>query len=320
MNAHLKRRGLTVLVALTLAVVALAGNQGDAVASPLLARATAVVPTFGHVFVIVGENKSVAQLSANPAQDPYILNTFKPQSAWFTGYNSVTTGSLADYIALTSGQYAPCQTKGPCGLFDVPSIFSQLGDGAWNDWNESMPSNCHPQSTGSLTTLNFYKNGHNPALWYANLYSACQTYDVATGTTGPNDMTYFNNALAAGAVPKYNFIAPNGCDSGYQWCTVNGVRSTGVKGFNDFLAREIPLIEASPAYGTDGVIIVTFDEGHLGTSTMLAVVGAQVVPGTYSGYYDHYSTLATVQAGLGQMCLANACTARTLPIFAAQVR
>jgi phosphatidylinositol-3-phosphatase len=66
--------------------------------------AAATVPSFGHVFVIVGENKSLFQLNSSDA--PYIMNTLKPSGAWFTDYNDVTEGSLADYVALTSGQYA----------------------------------------------------------------------------------------------------------------------------------------------------------------------------------------------------------------------
>jgi hypothetical protein len=169
--------------------------------SPVLASqaSAAAVPSFGHVFVIVGENKSLYQITSSNA--PYIMNTLKPGSAWFTDYNDVAKGSLADYVALTSGQYAPCQTTGPCGQFSVPSIFSQLGNGAWQDWNESMPSNCFPQFAGSDSTLNHYKPGHNPGLYYAGL--PCSTYDVPTGTTGPNDMSSFNNAFATGTVPCY---------------------------------------------------------------------------------------------------------------------
>jgi len=168
--------------------------------SPVLAgQASAVTaPSFGHVFVIVGENKSLSQINSFNA--PYIMKTLKPGSAWFTGYNSVAWGSLADYVALTSGQYTSCQVHGPCGSFNVPSIFSQVGQGAWRDWNESMPSNCYPKFAGSASKLNPYKPGHNPALYYAGL--PCSTYDVPAGTTGQNNMSSFNNALAAGTVPN----------------------------------------------------------------------------------------------------------------------
>jgi len=281
-------------------------------ASPVLASqaSAATVPSFGHVFVIVGENKSLFQINSSNA--PYIINTLKPKSAWFTDYNNVAWGSLANYVALTSGQYASCQTNGPCGSFNVPSIFSQVGNGAWKDWNESMPSNCYPKSAGSASALNAYKPGHNPALYYGGL--PCSTYDVPAGTTGPDDMSFFNKALAAGTVPKYNFITPNLCEDGYHSC--NGANT--VTEFNNFLKKEIPLIKASPAFGSNGVIFVTFDEGNVPTknpNTMMAVTGPQVKVGTYSAYYDHYSTLRTIEKGLGLSYLANASTASSFPVF-----
>ncbi|MBA3523686.1 MAG: hypothetical protein H0T85_03865 [Geodermatophilaceae bacterium] len=304
-----------------LALAAMVTAALPVAAGTLATAASTSVPSFGHVFVIVGENKSLTQMTATPSRDPYITNTLKPASAWFTRYDTRTTGSLAGYTTLTSGQYADCQTRGPCGKFDVDNIFNQLGVGNWNAWMESMPSNCYPQTTGSITAHNYYKNGHNPALYYTNLTGVpCNTGDIPTGTTLPDDMTAFNDALAAGtALPKYNIISPNGCDSGYQTCTYNGVRMNPVKAFDNFLRREIPLIQASPAYGSDSLIVVTFDEGQVGsttpTSTMLAVTGPQVVPGTYDGYFDPYSILATIQAGLGVPCLAGACSASVLPIF-----
>ena len=240
------------------------------------------------------------------------MNTLKPESAWMTNYNDVTPGSLADYVALTSGQFAPCQTGGPCGAQNVPSIFSQLGDGAWKDWNESMPSNCYPTVAGSESTLNAYKQGHNPALYYAGL--PCSTYDVPAGTTGPDDMSYFNNALAAGNVPEYNLVSPNLCEDSYHSC--NGVNI--ITEYDNFLKKEIPLIEASPAFGSNGVIFATYDEGYVPThnpNTMMDVIGPQVQVGTYAGDYDHYSTLATIEQGLGLPCLANACTASALSVF-----
>jgi phosphatidylinositol-3-phosphatase len=282
------------------------------VTSPLLASqaSATTIPSFGHVFVIVGENKSLFQLNSQNA--PYIMNTLRLESAWMTDYNDVAKGSLADYVALTSGQYALCETTGPCGAQNVPSIFSQLGAGGWRDWNESMPSNCYSKTAGSDSTLNAYKPGHNPALFYAGL--PCSTYDVPAGTTGPDDMSSFNNALAAGTVPKYNFITPNLCEDSYHSC--NGANI--VTEYDNFLKKEIPLIEASPAFGSGGVIFATYDEGYVSTgdtNTMMAVIGPQVQAGTYSGHFDHYSTVATIEQGLGLPCLANACTASTFPVF-----
>jgi hypothetical protein len=277
---------------------------------PATATSATAVPAFGHVFVIVGENKSLSQLK--PTNAPYIMNTLKPASAWLTGYNAVIPGSLADYAALTSGQYASCETAGPCGKQNVPSIFSQVGAAGWHAWNESMPANCAMGNFGDESTLNAYKYGHNPALFFAGL--PCASDDVPAGTTGPDDMSYFNNALAAGTVPEYNLIIPNLCEDSYRSC--NGANI--ITEYDNFLKREIPLIEASPSFGSNGVIFITYDEGNVPThnpNTMMDVIGPQVVPGAYPGYYDHYSTLATIEQGLGLSCLANACSADTLPVF-----
>jgi len=275
--------------------------------SPVMASQAlpATVPSFSNVFVIVGENTSLSQI--NSANAPYIIDTLKPASAWMTGYHDVASGSLADYVALTSGQYASCQTHGPCGVFGVPSIFAQLGNGAWRDWNESMPSSCYSNQAGSDSALNAYKPGHNPALFYVGL--ACSTYDVPAGTTGPDDMSSFNKALAAGTVPKYNFISPNLCEDGHDSC--NGTNT--VTEYNNFLAKEVPLIKASPGFRSHGVIFATYDEGS--SNIMMAVTGPQVKAGTYSGYYDHYSTLRTIEQGFGLPYLANASKASSLPVF-----
>jgi hypothetical protein len=37
--------------------------------------------------------------------------------------------------------------------------------------------------------------------------------------------------------------------------------------------------------------------------------------GIYTGRFDHYSTLLTIERGLGLACLANACRASALPTF-----
>ena len=40
------------------------------------------VPSFPHVFVIIGENTALSQLT--PQTAPYLVDTLKPSSAWIT--------------------------------------------------------------------------------------------------------------------------------------------------------------------------------------------------------------------------------------------
>jgi hypothetical protein len=283
------------------------------------------VPAFGHVFVIMGENTELGQVNKSDA--PFLLGSMKPGAAWLTNYFAVTHFSEANYAAMTSGQFTHCEqfdgSIASCHQ-DVENLFHQL-DGAgvlWQSWMESMPAPCYVVSAGSAKTLNHFGAKHNPAVFYDNVeglggvWSAdpsgqsaeCKTQDIPAGGTGTNDMTTFNQAVAAGDVGRFNYIVPNECEDGHDNCKPQG---NSVAQFDAFLAKEVPLIENSPAFGSDGVLIVTFDEGTSnrgpgsskqfsgGGNVVFAVVSPLAVPGTYSTTYNHYSFLRTMEDGFG---------------------
>src|SRR5205085_3921392 len=158
-------------------------------------------------------------------------------------------------------------------------------------------------------------------VWSAkNRSDECLANDVPAGTTAPNDMSFFNKAVAAGHVPRFNFIVPNQCEDAHDNCKPSGNPLTQ---FDDFLAREVPKIEASPAFGSNGAIVVVFDEGAgdniknhrdkfgQGGRVVFGVESPLVVPGTYTGVFDHYSFLRTLEDGfrlsghVGQAANAN---------------
>jgi len=121
-------------------------------------------------------------------------------------------------------------------------------------------------------------------------------------------MGIFNEALATGQVPNFNFIVPNGCDDGEANCAPIHNRYTQ---FDAFLAREVPLIQQSPAFGPDGVIIVVYDEderaGGLaqkngfgeGGHVLCAILSSLAVTGEFDGVFYHYSLLRTLEGGFG---------------------
>ena len=71
------------------------------------------------------------------------------------------------------------------------------------------------------------------------------------------------------------------------------------------------MIEASPAFGDDGVIVVVYDEDQRaggvakknglgsGGHVVCAILSQLAVPGFYDGTYYHYSLLRTLEDGLG---------------------
>ena len=282
------------------------------------------VPAFGNVFVIIGENTDYSQVTKN--NSPYLIETVKPESAWLTNYWATTHYSESNYVAMTSGQFTACeQADGSIASChqDVPNLFNQLdttyGPGAWTSWMESMPSACDVSSFGSDAGLNKYRAKHNPALIYDDVSGGftnsgvqtpsteCLSQDIPAGTTGPNDMSALNTALASGAVSRFNYIVPNECEDAHDNCKPVGNPQLQ---FDGFLAREVPQILSSPAFGSNGVLIITYDEADTkspnnaikfgnGGNVVFAVVSPLANTGSYGSTWTHYSFLRTLEDGLG---------------------
>jgi phosphatidylinositol-3-phosphatase len=288
----------------------------------LAVPATAAIPRFGHVFLIVGENTSYAQITTRHA--PFLTGFVRREGAWVANDHSFTgSSSLGEYVAMVSGQYTRCEANND--LPDhchqrAPSLFAQLAASgrSWRDWEESMTNACDPIDSGAAWSRNIYSAHHNPALYFTDLQGGrvdeaitpalpCRTNDLATGTTAPDDTSTFDSALQSGAVGDFNLVVPNDCENGHDPC---GTRDR-IRQFDDFLAREVPRIEASPAFGANGTILITWDEGadppqdpgHV----LLAALGPLVRPGSVDRTrHDHYGLERTLAAGFGVPALAHA--------------
>ena len=289
------------------------------------------VPRFGHVFVIIGENTDYQHLTATNA--PYLMTQIRPSSAWFTDYYAATHWSQANYVALTSGQFTPCeqQDNGYTCRDDVDNLFHQL-DGAglsWKVWLEAGTAKCDTGSGGSCTSndpcplTGFYTTG-NPPIDYTDIsYAECLANDVPAGTA-EDGMATFNADLKSGDVGDFNLVIPNGCEDGEANCQPLNSRYTQ---FDRFLAREVPLIEASSSFGDDGVVVVTYDEDQrmgglaakndLGSGGQIAtaLISPLVRPGEYSDKTYSYSVLRTIQDGFGlSPYLGSAARVAPLPV------
>jgi phosphatidylinositol-3-phosphatase len=287
------------------------------------------VPTFGHVFLIVGENTSAAQIT--PSHAPFLTKTLKPTAAWLTNYHSFKkSSSLGQYIALVSGQYTKCEANNDLPVHchqNVPNLFQRLDSSGrtWHEWNESMDNACDYVDHGSAWSKNIYSAHHNAAIYFTGIEGGvydeartpkgvCLANDLSMGTTAPDDTSAFDLALGAGKVADFNLIVPNDCENGHDPC---GTKDP-VKQFDDFLRREVPSIRSSPAFGADGLIVVTWDEGadppQDPAHVLTILVGSQVKPGTYATALNHYSLSRTLASGFGLQPFANAKKARPLPM------
>ena len=284
------------------------------------------VPRLGHVFMIIGENTTYDHVTTTNM--PYLMQTFRPQSAWFTEYYGATHWSQANYVALVTGQFTRCEQQdyGAACHQDVENLFHQLDQSrlTWKTWLEAGTARCDTGSGGSCTSdtpcplTGFYTTG-NPAILFDNIegpdgvWSAtqpsqeCLQNDIPAGDER-DPMGFFHQALAAGDLANFNLVIPNGCEDGEGNCAPINNRYTQ---FDAFLAREVPLILASPAFGANDLIIVVYDEDERaggmaaknglgqGGHTVCAILGPAVVPGEYDDTTYHYTLLRTIEDGFG---------------------
>jgi phosphatidylinositol-3-phosphatase len=228
-----------------------------------------------HVVWIVMENHSYSQVIGSPSA-PY-ENALAAQCGLATNYFAITHPSLPNYIAMTSGGTQGITDDNPPSShpLNVPSIFSQLGTGGWRSLQESMPSNCYLGNSGQ------YAVKHNPAAYYTNIRTDCQTYDVPLGAT-PD--------ISA----RFTFVTPNMCNDTHD-CSV----TTG----DDWLKGFISKLTSSPEYQAGATaIFLTWDEDDFTDVNQIPtiVIAPSTVPGTKSATrFDHYSLLRTTEEMLG---------------------
>ena len=282
------------------------------------------VPAFGHVFLIIGENTTYSHLTASNA--PFLLGSVRPRAAWLSNYYAATHWSQANYVALVTGQFTRCeQHDGGIGCHqNTGNLFHQLDLAGltWKVWLEAGTAKCDTGSGGSCASntpcplTGFYTTGNPPILfddiegpggvWSpATPSQECLANDIPAGTAKAG-MSAFNADLGTGQMARFNMVIPNGCDDGEANCKPVNKRYTQ---FDDFLAAEIPKIEASPAFGTTGVIIVVYDEderaGGLapkngfgsGGHVVCAILSPLAAAGSYAHKYYHYSLLRTLEDG-----------------------
>jgi phosphatidylinositol-3-phosphatase len=286
------------------------------------------VPRMGHVFLIIGENTTYSHLTTTNA--PYLMTQVRPASAWLNHYYAATHWSQANYVALTSGQFTKCEQQdyGVSCHQNVDNLFHQIDVAGltWKTWLEGGTARCDTGSGGSCPPqgpcplTGFYTTG-NPAILYDDVEGAggvwsatdvsqeCVKNDIyAAATTDANPMQLFDTALADGNVPNFNLVLPNGCEDGEGNCKPINNRYAQ---FDAFLAREVPKILASPSFGRNGVIVITYDEderaGGLakkngfgsGGHVVCAIISPLVTPGGYGSTAYAYSLLRTIEDGLG---------------------
>ncbi|HTK17076.1 MAG TPA: alkaline phosphatase family protein, partial [Acidimicrobiia bacterium] len=240
------------------------------------------------------ENESYVDTWAPASPATYLNKTLRPQGQLLTQYFGTAHASLGNYIAQISGQAPNPETQADCITFkefvatgsgangqvlgagcvypkSVHTIADQLDAKrlTWKSYQEDIansatePKTCrHPAIGAGDTTLiarsgDMYATRHNPFVYF---HSVIDEPSCAKNVVGLDAMTTDLGSVAT--TPNLSYITPNLCHDGHDEPCVNG-EPGGLKSADQFLKRWVPKILASPAFGADGMLVITFDEAEL---------------------------------------------------------
>jgi len=262
-----------------------------------------IVPVrpFGHVFLIVLENKTEQDIVGSP-EAPHLADLIA-RYGLATRYQAIAHPSQPNYLALFSGS---TQDVLDDDVHDVaaPSLADQLETAGrtWRVYAENLPSgSCFAgeSSTGGPDGSGQYVRRHNPAISFA----AIRTVPERCANVRP--LAEFRPDAA-----DFTMIVPNACHAMHDCPVASG---------DAWLGEILPRILDSPAWRDGGVLFITFDEGSDRSprnEVPTLVIAPDVPPGFRSDTpHSHFSLLRTIEEGFGLPCLADSCHANTLGEF-----
>jgi hypothetical protein len=266
----------------------------DSAASAQMRPDATQVPRFSKVAVLFLENHGYNQIIGSP-RAPF-LNRLAQQGALATRYYAVGHPSLPNYLALTTGSTQGVTSD--CNSCDTsaPSLAGQLQKAGipWRAYFEGIPSPGF-EGRGFLD----YTRHYNPFAY---------SEQVGDGTARRHVVGFgsLQRDLRRGTVPRFSWIAPDLLHDGHN---------ASVRASDRFASRLVPRLVR--ALGPHGVLILSWDEaqgtvGPRGGRVALIATG----PGArrhvrVTTAADHYSLLATLEAGLRLPALGQAAAPST---------
>jgi hypothetical protein len=242
-----------------------------------------------HVFVIALASPGYEAAFGATPQMPYLAGTLRPQGSLLTNYELLTEAAVPNVIATVSGQRPNPVTEANCPTFSdfppgtknnsagfvsgagcyYPTETLSLGDQVdsarlrWHAYMEGMvdpltgkPDTCVLPEAGAaeVTVPGGYSSNLNPFVHFRSLVDlgACTLSDMPL-----NELE--KDLKKEETTPNWSWISPTPCNAGVVGQCPEGVPQ-GPAAADSFLAKWVPIIQKSPAFKKDGVLIVTFNQ------------------------------------------------------------
>jgi hypothetical protein len=243
-----------------------------------------------HVFVIMLSGEPYASVFGPSSTAPYLAHTLERRGALLVRYHGVAAGSLANGIALLSGQGPTAQTAAGCAAFtDVASAGmgadeQVLGEGCvYPTATKTLPAQlaqkhlkarayvqgidepgasqgaCAHPALGQVDPSNQsaaappYATVRNPYVYFHALIDAatCATADVGIAALA-------RDLGVPARTPALSYIVPDRCHDASPAPCAPGA-AAGPAAADALLKRVVPEILSSPAYHKDGLLVITVD-------------------------------------------------------------
>src|SRR6267143_801122 len=308
-------------------------------------------PAFNHIIIVMFENRPINGTygvvnqpgGPYPVNAPYITSLADSYGLAKDYYDVQQggCGSITSYIGITSanvtgidaacnaGAHCNSTTLGACTQ-TVKNIADRLEAAGltWKSYHENMTRPC----LNSGTTDHMYDPGHNPWLYYSDIFSnttnptRCTDHVVPAAAGGNMDGALLNDLNSANP-SNYIWLTPNDCDGMYIYCpggvntgtsctqTSSSIQATCVGEGDAFVKKLYPQSANTQAWKSGStVLFLTWDEPTFASSTQCPGynpsvqfpsepcqipgiwIGPQVKPSyTSNTFYTHFSVLTTLE-------------------------
>jgi hypothetical protein len=247
------------------------------------------LPPVQHVFVIVLADHGFEETYGPTSTATYISKTLPEKGELLSNYYAVTTGDLANEVALLSGQGPNPATAANCPEykdFATPTLSATgqaEGEGcvypaetetlpgqlvaAKKSWKAYIggigngqagePTTCRHPTIGTADPAQApppgdpYETWRNPFVYF---HSIVDSAECAERDVGLEQLSV--DLKKETSTPSFSYIVPDACHDGSETPCEPGAPA-GLAAAQPWLETTIAEIEASPAYKTSGLIAIT---------------------------------------------------------------
>jgi phosphatidylinositol-3-phosphatase len=263
------------------------------------ATVTIQLPQSKHVFLLVEENHSLANVTTQPTPMPFLLNLANTHTLAMN-YFANTHPSIGNYFMMTTGQTITNDDL-YVQTVDVDNLVRELlaAGKTWKSYAENLPV------VGYVgPDVPPYLAHHNPFTFFSDVRnSPTQLLNVV-------DFSQFASDLAGNQLPDFSFILPNAAHDAHDCpgAIPNCTEAQKLQAADTWLQTNLQGLLASPLFqaGGDGVLLVVFDESicsnlancdsqNGGGHVFMSIISPLAKTGFFSQtMYQHQSLLRTI--------------------------